>query len=193
MKYLSKFDKLNEGGFFKKLKKERSKDLVLKKADEEIKKHLNRFLNQDYPFQYSVYVWKSNSENYQEIDIADFKLVNIMVHPRYDWDTGKVTEFFLYLYFIDRYDDEVVTAFEPNSPTEKMLDLEYCKPWDKKTETSFSATYADDDDDIDYNDPTRYPTRKGGGAMDLVPADYKTYQLLSEIKSTLEIINSQID
>ena len=192
MNHLCKFDKLNENGFFKKLKEERSKDEILKKADKEIKKHLNKYLNEDYPFQYSVYVWKGPHENYQEIDVADFKFVNIMVHPRWDWNTGKVTELYLYLYFIDRYDDEIVMPFEKNSPTEKKLDLEYCKPWDNRDETSFTAVYSDDEgDDIDYDDKSRYPTRKGGGAMNLVPADYKTTEFLKEVKSTLDMINQR--
>jgi len=188
MKHLVKF---NEGNFWNKLKKERKEDKVLLQADEEIKKHLNKYLNNDYSFQYSVYVWKGPHENYQEIDVADFKFINIMVAPRYDWNSGKVTEFFLYLYFIDRYGDEIVVPFEKNSPTEKKIDLEYCKPWDKKLDTVLVASYVDVEDEIDYSDESRYPSRKGGGAMNLVPNSYETMNFLSEIKNTLEMINHQ--
>jgi len=186
--------KMFESSFFKKQKEEREQDEVLKQADNQLKEHLKNYMNSDYPFQYSVYVWKGPHENYLEVDIADFKFVNIMIQPRYDWNTSKVTDFFLYLYFIDRYGDEIAVHYEMDSPTEKTIDLEYAKPWDLKSENSLRGSYVDNDGDkIDYQDMSRYPTRKGGGAMDLVPGDYKTIEFLKEVKASLEMINDTIE
>jgi len=187
--------KLFESSFFKKQKEEREQDEILKQADNQLKEHLKNYMNENYPFQYSVPVWKGPHENYIEVDIADFKFVNIMIQPRYDWNTSKVTDFFLYLYFIDRYGDEVATYYEMDSPTEKSIDLEYAKPWDLTAENSLRTSYVDDNDgkEIDYQDMSRYPTRKGGGAMDLVPADYKTIQFLKEVKAALGMINDSIE
>lgn len=180
--------KMFESSFFKKMKEERKQDEILNQADDQLKEHLKSYMNINYPFQYSVHVWKGPHENYLEVDIADFKFIDIMIQPRSDWNTGKVTDFFLYLYFIDRYGDEIAIHYETDSPTEKTIDLEYAKPWDRKPDNVLSASYVDVEDDIDYTDISRYPTRKGGG-MDLVPADYKTIQFLSEIKAALELIN----
>jgi len=183
--------KMFESSFFKKQKEKRKQDEVLKKADNQLKEHLKNYMNSDHLFQYSVYVWKSPHENYLEVDIADFKFINIMIEPRYDWNSGKVTDFFLYLYFIDRYGDEIAVHYEMDSPTEKTINLEYAKPWELKPNNSLNASYVDDNDgkEIDYQDMSRYPTRKGGGAMYLVPGDYKTIQFLNEIKSALQMIN----
>lgn len=147
-------------------------------------------------FQYSVYVWKSKSENYVEVDVANFKFVDIEIEPRYNLENDNIEESFFSLYFIDRYGDKIKVYFDNTSPTQNKIDLEYAKPWDKKPEVCLSARYADDEDkhpdEINYDDPSRYPSRKGGGVIDLVPSDYVAVQLLSTIKGILEQINDYI-
>jgi hypothetical protein len=189
MNHLEGFEKFNESNFFKRIIEERKKDKILTKADIQLRKHLKKYFLKKFSFQYSVHVWKSKHENYQEIDVADFEFIDLMIQPRFDWDTDKVEEFFLYLFFIDKYGDKISFHFDMNSPTEKIIDLEYVKPWEMKFENSFNASYVDEEDNINYDDPSRYPTRKGGGAMYLVPNEYKTYEFLKDIKSVLEMIN----
>ena len=128
MKYLVKF---NESNFFKKLRKERKEDQILRKADNQLKIHLKKYLLKKYSFQYGVVIWKGPHENYEEIDVYDFEFIDIMVQPRYDWNSGKVTNFFLYLYFVDKDGDKFAMYIENDSPTERQGNLEYMKPWDK--------------------------------------------------------------
>jgi hypothetical protein len=192
MIHLSKFEKFNESNFFKKLIDERKKDKILSKADIQLRRHLSKYLLKKFSFQYLAHVWTGPHKNYKEVDVADFEFIDVMVQPRYNWETNRVNGFLLYLYFVDRYNDKICFHFEDNSPTEKKIDLEYAKPWETKFNNSFNASYVDDPDVIDYNDMSRYPTKKGGGAIYLVPNEYKTFEFLKDVKETLEMITDSL-
>lgn len=182
-----------ETSFFGRMFNKRKEDKNLKKIDNVVKEALKQHINKDFSFQYSVYVWKSKSENYKEIDVADFKLYDILVEPTYAGFSGGVNGIALYMFFTDRYGDKIAFHYGEDSPTTKDIDLEYSKPWDQTLKNVLNASYVDfDSDDVDYNDPSRYPTRKGGGAIILVPNDYNTIKFLESAKELINQFDEQI-
>lgn len=160
-----------------------------KQTDDALNIALKSFIGQKYKFQYSQYVWKSKSENYPEIDVADFTFNGINTEPRFDWDSGKMTEVFFSLNFTDRYNHNIEIYFDEKSPTDKQIDLEYSKPWELR-DKSLRGDYGVGLSSIDYDDPNSYPNRHGN--VDMVPAEYKTNTLLQEIKSILQQANETI-
>jgi len=190
MKHINNFDSFNESSFFRNLKKERKDDKMLSNADNQLKLHLKKYLLKKFSFQYDVVIWKSPSTNYEEIDVYDFEFIDLMIQPRYDWDSGRVTDFFLYLYFVDKDGDKFAMYITDKTPVERMGNLEYMKPWDKN-DNAIQGNYTDSDkDDIDLNNEKHYPRKNGW--LDLVPNEYKTTEFLKEVKSTLEMINDSI-
>jgi hypothetical protein len=214
MKHINNFDTYNEGlldEFNKENEKETKEDRIkrqkkynehkrsvrkqLKKADDQIRKELGSKLNKNYLFQYGVYVWKSNNENYEEIDVADFKFVDIQIEPRYNWDNDNVEEVFFSLFFTDRDGENISVYFDKTSPTQNKIDLEYAKPWEKKHESCLKASYTKDadkhTDEMEFDNPKSYPRKSEW--FDIVPNDYAATQLLSTIKGVLEQINDSIN
>lgn len=175
-----------EGKFWNKLKSESKEDKILKKANIEIKRHLSKYLLKKFPFQYSVYIWKSNHENYEEIDVSDFEFIDIMVQPYYGTPPGV----FFYLIFVDKDGEKIAVDFDKKSPTENLGNLEYMKPWDK-SKMALKGSYMEqpDREKEDYDNPKNYPFKNGW--VDLIPIDYKTITFLKEVKSILEMINDQ--
>lgn len=161
-----------------------------KQADDAINATLKSFIGQKYSFQYSQYIWKSNSENYPEIDVADFTFKGINMEPRYDWNSLKLTDVFLTLNFTDRYDHNIEVYFDEECPTDKQIDLEYSKPWDLKRDKALRGDYGVKSSSINYDDPKSYPNRHGN--VDMVPAEYRTNVLLQEIKGILQQANEEI-
>ena len=161
-----------------------------KEADDAINKAISSFINQKYKFQYSQYVWKSKSENYPEIDVADFTFKGVNLEPRFDWNSLKLTDVFLTLNFVDRYDHNIEVYFDEECPTDKQIDLEYSKPWDLKRDKALRGDYGVGFSSIDYDDPKSYPNRHGN--VDMVPAEYRTNVLLGELKSLLQQANEEI-
>jgi len=162
---------------------------ALSKLNQELQQHLEPFLNKKFKFQYEQIVWKSNSSNFREIDIADFTFNGLEPDLRTDWNTNKITDLFLTLHLTDRYNKVVEVWFDEKSPTEKLLDLEYCKPWDKNFSTILHGNYQDKQE-IDYKNPDSFPHK--ADYMDLVPAEYNTYNLLKELKFFVEQANEHI-
>jgi hypothetical protein len=186
MNHIDNF-KTFEGNFWDKLKGESKEDKMLRKANIEIKRHLSKYLLKKFPFQYAVYIWKSNSENYEEIDVSDFEFIDIMAQPYY----GKPPGVFFYLIFVDKDGEKIAVDFNQKSPTERLGNLEYLKPWEK-SKMALKGNYMEQPDwgKEDFDNPDNYPHKNSW--IDLVPADYKTVSFLKEVKSILEIVNDQV-
>lgn len=218
MKYLDRYDMFNEAWFpgkrkltkkLEDIKKESDKldkeleekkrkqeeaERLDKEADEQVEKglkqHFKDFFGKKYKFQYEQTIWTTKHSNYPEIDVVDFTFNGMKPEYRFDWDTEKITGLYLTLSFTDRYDKVVEVYFDEKSPTEKLLDLEYCKPWDKKFTVILHGNYKEKTD-IDYDDESSYPHRTD--YMDLVPAEYSTYNLLKEVQFFLKETNKLIN
>ena len=161
-----------------------------KDMDDALRLQLKSFLNKKYKFQYDQVIWRHKSSNYQEIDIAEFEFIDINIEPIFDWNSGKMTDIFFILTFKDRYNHLIEINFNNDSPTDKKLDLEYDKPIDRNFKAILHGDYGHGYSDINYEDPNIYPHR--GGSVDLVPSEYQTYQLLSELKDIMEQLNKDI-
>jgi hypothetical protein len=68
-----------------------------------------------------------------------------------------------------------------------MVDLEYANLAERGNKVMRGNF---DNDDIDYDDPSSYPKRHS--SIDLVPNEYKTIELLKEIKFLLKEINENL-
>jgi hypothetical protein len=159
------------------------------KLHKELNEHLKDYLNKKYKFQYQQIVWKSQNSNYPEIDVADFTFNELKADYRMGLGKGDGMDMYFMLRFTDRYNKVVEIMFDENSPTEKKLDLEYCKPWDMKSSTILMGNYVDKTD-IDYDNPKSYPHK--ADYMELVPAAYDTYNLLGELKTLIVQANELI-
>jgi len=162
---------------------------AMDKADKATNDIIKHFINQKFKFQYLQTVWKSSSSNYSEIDTVDFIFKGVKIEWRWDWDSGAATEIYFTMKLIDRYDKEVDVVFDEKSPTDKKLDLEYCKPWDRNFSTILHGNYTTQTK-IDYDNPNSYPHKQEW--MDLVPAEYATYNLLGELKAIIQQANEEI-
>lgn len=186
MKHIDNF-KVFESKFWDKLKQDRKNDKILQRADIDLKLHLKKYLLKKFSFQYSLYIWKSNNENYEEIDVNDFEFIDIMVQP-YFGESEMVEKFFLYLYFVDKDGDKIAVYFTDSSPTEKLCDLDYAKPLEKNGKVlDGDYTEQPDLDKKDYKNEKIYPLKNS--TIDLVPADYNTIQFLKDVKDALNMIN----
>lgn len=159
------------------------------KINNQINNLLKHFINQKFKFQYEQIIWKSHNSNYPEIDVADFIFKGVSLEPIWDLHTEKLIDVFFNITFIDRYNKEVIVYFDKKSPTDKKLDLEYANPWDKNYSTILHGNYKDKTK-IDYDDPKSYPNK--ADYMDLVPSEYRTTELLGELKGILQQSNEQI-
>ena len=184
MKHLVKF---NEGKFWDKMRFNHRIDKNLKKADIEVKKHLKKYLLKKFPFQYAVYIWKSNHENYEEIDVYDFEFIDLMVQQYFG---DEVPSFYLYLVFVDKDGDKFAVDFAEHDPTERIGNLEYMKPWERG-KNALRGAYMDQPDleEKDYKSDKIYPNKNG--SINLIPNSYETTEFLKDIKSTLKMINQQ--
>jgi hypothetical protein len=176
----------------KKLKEISKQNKLIRRAeskdmDDELNKTLKQYIDKDYSFQYSQYVWKSNNSNYEEIDVADFIFKGINVEPSYDLNSDIVKKVFFILNFIDRYGNLIEVPLFEYTPINKIVDLEYANLAERSNKVMRGNF---DDDDIDYDDPSSYPKRHC--SIDLVPNDYKTIELLKEIKFLLKEINENL-
>ena len=151
-----------------------------KKSDVSLDEYITHFLNKKFKFQYCEIVWKSGGGNYKEIDTADFVFKSANIEPRVDWKSDKVVGVYLIINLIDRYGDELQVYFDTTSPTTNKVDLEYAKPWETNYETILVGNHRN------RKDKTK------GDRVQLVPVEYKTTEMLEELKSILEELNDQI-
>ena len=182
-----------EGKFWDKNTYQRKRNKVLREGDILIKQLLKKYLLNKFSFQYAVYIWKSNHENYEEIDVADFELIDIYLEHQFTWTSDKSVGVFIYLIFVDKDGDKIAVHFIDKTPTEKMGNLEYdIKPWEKNEKT-LHGDYMDhpDYEKEDFEGDKIYPRKNGW--IDLVPNEYKTTEFLKEVKSILEMLNDQFD
>jgi len=180
-----------EGKFWDKNKYQRKRNKVLRQGDILIKRELKKYLLKKFSFQYSVYIWKGNHENYEEIDVSDFELIDIYLEHQFTWTSDKSVGVFIYLIFVDKDGEKIAVHFNDKTPTEKMGDLEYdIKPWEKN-EKVLRGDYMDhpDYEKEDFEGDKIYPRKNGW--IDLVPNEYKTTEFLKEVKSILEMVNDQ--
>lgn len=171
-------------------RQKKKKRADFKEADDKLNELLKSYIGKKYKFQYSQFVWKSKSENYNEIDTTDFLFTGINIEPRYDWNSNKMVAAYFTLNFTDRYNNNVEVVFEEDSPTENKIDLEYAKPWELKRDIALRGTYDYKLSGFDYDNPDNYPHRNI--SVELVPNDYKTVTLLQEIKNILQGVNDTI-
>jgi hypothetical protein len=218
MKYLNKYEKFVNEAWFPGKKRLMSEKERLEKEGEELRKkreeldkkrkemdekekeafdklqqglneHLKDYLNKKYKFQYQQIIWKSQNSNYPEIDVVDFIFNDVKAHYRGGLSEADGMDMYFMLYFTDRYNKVVEIMFDEKSPTDKKLDLEYCKPWDMKSSTILTGNYVDKTN-IDYDNPKSYPHK--ADYMNLVPASYDTYNLLGELKTLIIAANELI-
>lgn len=181
--------RLNEG-FWGDRKKRRASNKALLKAESEVNKHISKFINQKYGFQYSVVVWTSRSSNYNEIDHDRLTFTGVEIEPTYYDNSDIATGAFFYLKFTDKNNDEVSIYFPSDAITQNEIDLEYAKPWDLSKKALRGDVADKEEDNVDYDDPNRYPKRDSHFVY--VPSEYKTVELLTELKGLLQSINEQI-
>jgi len=189
MKYIKVYE-----GFWSDRKKRRNANKYIQKAEKELNSHISKFINQKYGFQYSAVVWTSKSSNYKEIDHDQLTFKGIEIEPTFYDNSDVATGVFFYLIFTDKNNQDTSIYFNSDSVTQNQIDLEYVKPWDL-SKNSLKGTISeiedyDVKDNIDYDDPNRYPNR---GYIDYVPSEYKTIELLTELKGLLQSINDQIN
>jgi len=190
MKYIKVYE-----GFWSDRKKRRNANKYIQKAEKELNSHISKFINQKYGFQYSAVVWTSKSSNYKEIDHDQLTFKGIEIEPTFYDNSDVATGVFFYLIFTDKNNQDTSIYFNSDSVTQNQIDLEYVKPWDL-SKNSLKGTISeiedyDVKDNIDYDDPNRYPNRSG--YIDYVPSEYKTIELLTELKGLLQSINDQIN
>ncbi len=187
MNYLKLYE-----GFWGDRKKRRKANKALTEAENQINNHISKFINKKYGFQYSVVVWKSKNSNYTEIDHDQLTFNGVEIEPTYYSNSDIATGAFFYLKFTDKNNDEVSIYFPSDAITQNEIDLEYAKPWDlsKKALRGDVADKEEDLDKIDYDDPNRYPNRDSHFVY--VPSEYKTIELLTELKELLQSLNEQI-
>lgn len=193
MRYLNSFDSFNEG-FWSDRRKRRNANKALAKAESQLNDQLKHLIGKKYGFQYKTYVWTSKSSNYQEIDHDQLTLNGVEIEPVYNLNSSLPTGAFFYLIFTDKHNDEISVYFPEDAITHNELDLEYSKPWEETKKAlrgdARGEAYDYEPDKIDYDDPSRYPNRSGH--FSYVPSEYKTIEMLSELKDILKKINEQV-
>lgn len=178
-------------GFWGDRKKRRNANKALLKAESEMNKHISKFINKKYGFQYSVVIWTSKSSNYKEIDHEQLTFNGLQIEATYYNNSDVPTGAFFYLSFTNKDNDEVLIYFPDDAITQNEIDLEYAKPWDfEKTLRGDVGDKEIDIDKTDFSDPSRYPNR--GTHFNFVPSEYSTIELLTELKGLLQQINDQV-
>jgi hypothetical protein len=187
MKYIKIYE-----GFWSDRKKRRASDKSIQKADKELNKHISKFIGKKYGFQYKVVVWKSKNSNYTEIDHDQLTFNGLEIEPTYyDTTTDNASGVFLYLLFTDKNNDIVNIYFPTDAVTNNLVDLEYAKPWElyKNTLKGDISLQEVDIENTNFDDPKRYPKRDNN--LVYVPSEYKTIELLTELKGLLQSVNDQ--
>ena len=70
-------------------------------------KHISKFINKKYGFQYSVVIWTSKSSNYKEIDHDQLTFNGLQIEATYYNNSDLPTGAFFYLSFTNKDNDEV--------------------------------------------------------------------------------------